>query len=199
MKALKRISADRCCGALIDVQGFFLAQLPRARRTTIKRNTAYLVRLLNYFRIPIVVTLERPLDYKGALPKDIGKYLGQNARIFEKDFFDLCKDREIKRYLAGLKKRQVIVAGCETDVCVLQSCLGLIELGFEVYIVEELVFSSSPDVSAAVACMKGAGAIFTTYKMLYYELIQTVEAGPYAERTFRKFGAFPDDLPDRAR
>ena len=51
------------------------------------------------------------------------------------------------------QKTQILVAGCETDVCVLQSCLGLLSLDYEVYLMEELLFSSSPHVESAVARM----------------------------------------------
>src|ERR1044071_10525936 len=64
----KRIVADRCCGAIIDVQEFFLMQLDAQRRGAIERNTANLVRLLGYYRTPMIATLERPLETKGQLP-----------------------------------------------------------------------------------------------------------------------------------
>ncbi len=197
MKLLKRIAPDRCCGVIIDLQGFFLSQVDKRLGSRIKMNTGNLVRLLNYFRIPIVVTLERPVDFKGALPKEIGKHLGDGARTFEKDFFDLCKDKTIKSHLARLKKPQVIVAGCETDVCVMQSCLGLLGLGYEVYVMEELIFSSARNVEAAIARMKSAGVVFSTYKTLYYELIEAVD-GRHTEKVIATFGPFPDDLPDSA-
>ena len=107
-------------------------------------------------KIPIVVTLERPVGRKGALPQEVCKHLDL-SETFEKDFFDLCKKKKIKGYLGRLKKQQVIVAGCETDVCVLQSCLGLLSLGYEVYVVEELLFSSSRNVYSAIARMKAEG------------------------------------------
>jgi nicotinamidase-related amidase len=181
---------------IIDLQGFFLSQVDKRLGSRIKTNTGNLVRLLNYFRIPIVVTLERPVDFKGFLPKEIGKHLGDRAETFEKNFFDLCKDTKIKAHLARLKRRQVIVAGCETDVCVLQSCLGLLSLGYEVYVMEELIFSSSPNVDAAIARMKAEGVVFSTYKTLYYELIEAVEGGRHTEKLLEDFGPFPDDLPD---
>lgn len=196
MPAVKRIAPDRCCGVIIDLQGFFLSQVDKRLGSRIKTNTGNLVRLLNYFRIPIVVTLERPVDFKGFLPKEIGKHLGDRAETFEKNFFDLCKDTKIKAHLARLKRRQVIVAGCETDVCVLQSCLGLLSLGYEVYVMEELIFSSSPNVDAAIARMKAEGVVFSTYKTLYYELIEAVEGGRHTEKLLEDFGPFPDDLPD---
>jgi len=198
MTAVKRIASDRCCGVIIDLQGFFLAQVDKRLRSRIKTNTSNLVRLLNYFQIPIVVTLERPVDIKGSLPKDIGKHLGNRARTFEKDFFDLCKEKKIKAHLAGLKKQQAIMAGCETDVCVLQSCLGLLSLGYEVYVIEELIFSSSRNVDAAIARMKGEGAVVTSYKSLFYDLIEAVGGDPHTDKIFKTLGPFPDDLADTA-
>jgi nicotinamidase-related amidase len=196
MKAVNRIVLNRCCGVIVDLQGFFLAQVEKQLGARIKTNTGNLVRLLNHFRIPIVVTLERPVDFKGSLPKEIGKHLGERAQTFEKHFFDLCKDKKIKDHLARLKRRQVIVAGCETDVCILQSCLGLLSLGYEVFVMEELIFSSSHNVDAAIARMKAEGVIFSTYKSLYYELIEAVEGGRHTEKALKTFGPFPDDLPD---
>jgi nicotinamidase-related amidase len=198
MNAVKRIVGDRCCGVIIDLQGFFLSQVDKRLGAKIKTNTGNLVRLLNYFQIPIVVTLERPVDFKGFLPKEIGKHLTDRAQTFEKNFFDLCKDTKIKAHLARLKKRQAIVAGCETDVCVLQSCLGLLDLGYEVFVIEELIFSSSRNVDAAIARIKAEGVVFSTFKSLYYELIEAVDGGRHGEKMLETFGPFPDDLPDTA-
>ena len=193
----KRIAPDHCCGVIIDVQRFFLAQVDKRLRSNIVTNTKNFVRLLSHFGIPIVVTLERPVGKKGALPREISKHLSGLSETFEKDFFDLCKEKTIKGYLGRLKKQQVIVAGCETDVCVLQSCLGLLSLGYEVYAVEELLFSSSRNVESAIARMKAEGAIFLPYKSLYHELIESSEGGRQAEKC-PETSNLPDDLPDSA-
>ena len=63
---------------------------------------------------------------------------------------------------------------------------------------EELIFSSARDTEAAKARMKAAGAVFTTYKMLYYELVEAVEGEPRNDKMFARLGPFPDDLPDAA-
>lgn len=195
---VKRIVPEHCCGAIIDVQSFFLAQLDKRNRSRITANTRNLVRLLDYFGIPIVVTVERPLDRKGSLPQSIASHLGDGAAVFEKSTFDLCKEKKIRSHLARLKKKQVIVAGCETDVCVLQSCLGLLSLGYEVYLVEETLFSSSRNVGAAIARMEAEGAIFLTYKTLFYELIESVDGRGTKEKGRRVFRPFPEDIPDTA-
>ena len=154
MAPAKRIVPDHCWGVIIDVQEFFLSQLDKRRRSKIRTNIKNFARLLGYFRVPIVVTLERPVDQKGSLPQEIRKRLGDRAKTFEKNFFDLTKEKKIRDHIKRLGKKQVIVAGCETDVCVLQSCLGLLNLGYEVYLVEELLFSSARNVDAAIARLK---------------------------------------------
>jgi len=196
--AAKRIVADRCCGAIIDVQEFFISQADKRLRPKIKKNIKNFARLFGYFRIPMLVTLERPLARKGAVPPDIKRDLGPQASIFEKDFFDLTKESRIRTHLSGLKKKQIVIAGCETDVCVLQSCLGLLNLGYEVYVVEDLIFSSSRHVESALARMKAEGAVLLTYKALYYELTEA-GSGPHDRKMIKTFGDFPDDLPDGTR
>jgi len=195
----RRIVPDHCVGAVIDVQEFFLAQLGnRAQRAKIETNLVNFARLLAYFRIPIVATLERPVFRKGRVPERL-KALGDMAQVFEKDFFDLTREKKIADHLARLKRKQILVGGCETDVCVLQSCLGLLELGYQVFVVEELLFSSSRNVEAAIARMRAEGAVFISYKTLFYELIAAVEGGRHADKMIATYGPFPDDLPDSAR
>jgi nicotinamidase-related amidase len=198
MSAIKRVHADRCCGAIIDYQDFFLAQLEPRNRSRLRKNMRNFARLLAYLRIPTIVTLERPVHRKGAVPQDIKAPLGSATKVFEKDFFDLTKEKPIRAHLKRLKKTQIIVAGCETDVCVLQSCLGLLELGFEVFAVEELLFSSARNVDAALARLSSQGVTMLSYKTLFFELIEAVAGGPHAEKMVAAFGVFPDDLPEDA-
>ena len=194
----KRIVLDQCWGAIIDVQDFFITQAGRHEAPRIKTNTRNFARLLSYFRIPLVVTLERPLALKGLLPREIERQTKGYAQVFEKDFFDLTKERKIRDHVKRLTRKQVIIAGCETDVCILQSCLGLLNLGYEVYVVDDLLFSSKPNVGAALERMKAEGAVFLTYKSLYYELVPCVEDNDLSEKRLKAFGPFPDDLPDCA-
>lgn len=198
MTLVRRIAVDNCWGALIDYQDFFLAQADHRLRTRIRTNTRSFVRLLGYFQIPMIATLERPVYRKGSVPKEISAQFGDRAKVFEKDFFDLTKEKKIRDHLVRVKQKQVIVAGCETDVCVLQSCLGLLALGYEVYVIDELVFSSAHNTDTAIERMKAEGVVFLTYKTLFYELIEAVDGGSHTEKMIKKFGPFPDDLSDIA-
>ena len=195
----KRLAVDHCCGVIIDVQEFFLSQLDKPHRSKIETHTKSFAGLLGYLRIPLVITLERPVEQKGTSPRSdqpapARQRFGADVR---EGFFRPDQRKEDMRITSRpSSKTQVIVAGCETDVCVLQSCLGLRSLGYEVYVVEELLFSSSPNVGAAIARMQAEGAIFLS---LQEPLLRAVRGGGgsrHFEKIVERFGPFPDDLSE---
>jgi hypothetical protein len=51
---------------------------------------------------------------------------------------------------------------------------SLIEDGYEVFIADDMIFTPAVDAHVAKARLRQAGAIFVTYKMLYYELLRSV-------------------------
>ena len=191
-KMPKRIVADHSCGIIIDVQESFLSQLDGRERSKIIERTRRFARLIGHLKIPVVVTLERPVNEKGSLPQEVKESLGSVAETFEKNFFDLTREKQISDHLAQLHKKQVIIAGCETDVCVLESCLGFLSLGYEVFVVENLLFSSSRNVDSAIGRMKAEGATFLTYKSLFYALTAAVETQKAVETS----GSVSKDLPE---
>jgi isochorismate hydrolase len=194
----RRVVPDECLGVIIDVQEFFLSQVEAPIRSGLENSLKNFARLLGYFRVPTLVTLERPVEHKGILPTEIRKHLGRSNRTFAKDCFDLTKEPRIMHFVRRSKKKQIIAVGCETDVCVLQSCLGLLDRGYETFIVQDLLFSSSGNVEASIARLQAEGAIFLTYKSLYYELVEAVEGGRHWKKLIAEFGPFPDDLADSA-
>ncbi|MDP3075606.1 hypothetical protein [Bradyrhizobium sp.] len=80
MTGTKRILADQCCSAIIDYQDCFLEQLEPRSRARLGRNMTSFARLLAYLRIPTMVTLERPVDRKGAVPPRFKATLGSATK-----------------------------------------------------------------------------------------------------------------------
>ena len=62
---------------------------------------------------------------------------------------------------------------------------------------EELLFSSAREVSSAIARLKAEGAVFLSYKTLYFELIEAVGTSRHAEKLWKTLGPFPD-IPESA-
>jgi isochorismate hydrolase len=192
----KRIDLESCAGLVIDVQEYFLKEIPAEDRSRIETMTAYFVNLLTYLRIPILCTVERPFNKKGGLPAAIEAGLSRGSAIVEKDFFDLTAQPEALAALTAFGRKQMIIAGCETEVCVLQSCLGLLNLGYEVFVIEDLLFSAADDCSAALERMKAEGAIFLNFKTLYHELLRAASGSLHRKTLEASCGPLPEQLVD---
>ncbi len=105
--------------------------------------------------------------------------LGPNAgalarlcvRTVPKMHFDACEDGLLAALDAqGPGRRQVVLAGCEAHVCMLQTALGLLRVGREVVIVENASGSRRPsDHAAAMRRLRHAGATIVTHEMVLFE------------------------------
>lgn len=66
--------------------------------------------------------------------------------------------------------RDVVIAGCEAHVCLLQTSLGLIEAGFRVFVVPEACGSRRPsDHRMAMQRLERAGAVLASAEMIAFE------------------------------
>jgi nicotinamidase-related amidase len=140
------------------------------------------------------------VDRKGWLPDRLEPWFPNDARKLTKQTFDCTCEPEIREAIGALGLRQLAVAGGETDVCVLQSVLGVLGMGYEVFLLEDALFSEEPNTGPALRRMEQAGAIPATVKTLHYELRRSV-AAPKTPELLAAVGSEivmrdPEDLPD---
>lgn len=101
---------------------------------------------------------------------------------------------DIADVIEQLPVKQIAVAGAETDVCILQSVLGLLQVGYQVFLLEDCLFTSEPQPGPALRRMYQAGAIPCTLKSMAYELAECVDNIPwYSEAWLTK--DHPGDKP----
>lgn len=166
---------------VVDVQPFFLDGWMAGASEPLLARLRFLLGLATVYDLPCAFTFEQPVEQKGWLPETLVPYVPNGALRFTKHRFGCCAEPEILVGLRIIGRKQFAVAGGETDVCVLQSVLGLIAAGFEVFLLEDALFSSEPNVGPAIRRMEAAGAIPTTVKTLNYELQQAVGVASTAE------------------
>mmetsp|Transcript_29822 Transcript_29822/g.81837 ORF Transcript_29822/g.81837 Transcript_29822/m.81837 type:complete len:108 (+) Transcript_29822:398-721(+) len=76
--------------------------------------------------------------------------------------------------LASLAVRAVVLFGVETHVCVQQSALDLLELGYEVHVLADGVSSQrAVDRDTAIERMRQAGVFVTTTESVLFELTRS--------------------------
>lgn len=185
---------------LIDAQPAFWEGMAGPSEPLLARLEQLLL-LSDTFDLPLIATFEHPVETKGWLPERLEQVFPDHGQRLIKHTFNCCAEPAIRAALLTLDVRQIAVAGSETDVCVLQSALGLLDLGFQVFLVEDGLFTSEPHPRPALERMYRSGAIPLTYKTLYYELRRTVdtEAPRHAWNTRHAQGEpryrAPEDLP----
>jgi nicotinamidase-related amidase len=173
---------------VIDVQPGFLDGWMAGSSEPVLARVELLFGLATVYDLPLLATFEQPVEKKGWLPARLEPYFPAHGQRHTKQTFNCCSEPAILTAIGGLGRAQIAVAGGETDVCVLQSVLGLIAAGKQVFLLEDALFSSEPNVGPAIRRMESAGAIPSTVKTLYYELRRSVAA-------FRPEEVFPRRVP----
>jgi len=109
----------------------------------------------------------------------------KNVKYFEKMHFSAVKDEKIRTDLNSLQKKQIIITGIESHVCVLQTALDLKACNFDVFVVSDGVTSRKyKDRECAIARLSASGVHIVNSEMVVFEWLQ--KAGTAAFRSLSK-------------
>ena len=181
------VNGDDLAIVVIDVQPYFLDGWMAGPTEPLLARLEYLLGLATVFELPCLATFEEPVAETGWLPERLERFFPAHGQRHTKQTFNCCGEAPIVAALAAMGRSQIAVAGAETDVCVLQSVLGLIAAGYQVFLLEDALFSSEPNVAPAIRRMEAAGAIPSTVKTLSYELRRTVANPAPRDRLTARF------------
>lgn len=119
--------------------------------------------------VPMVVT-EQYVRGLGRTVDSLDSVLGDASR-FEKTQFSGCTP-EVLDHLRGLQRPNILVCGIEAHVCILQTTLDLLSAGFIPWLaLDGISGSDRRQMDAAIARMRGAGALCTGAMSAIYELL----------------------------
>ena len=168
------IDVDDSVLTLIDVQESFLGKLPEAESAILLERICWLVGVARWARVPLVVMAE-DISSSGPVHPAVVGALAPGTPIHDKMHFGLAGEENILQSLRDSKRNTAIVVGLETDVCVCQSALGLLERDFRVAVVADAVGSPGPDHAYGLQRMRAAGVVVVGLKGLFYEWMRTVQ------------------------
>lgn len=90
----------------------------------------------------------------------------------EKMTFSCFADPGFLESLQGLNRRQVLLAGIESHVCVFQTACDLVGSGYEVFVAADAVSSrSARNVEIALRRMEQEGVRLTSVEMAVFEML----------------------------
>jgi isochorismate hydrolase len=149
----------------IDVQGKLHEIM--CGKETLDGHLEKMVRCAHLLEVPIVGTEQIP-EKLGPTSEPF-KTLLEHDPMIAKSAFSCCGDPKFMEAFQSLGKRQAILIGIETHVCVYQTAMDLIDAGIEVFVVADAVSSRSPENKAmALQAIRDAGAqILPTETVLF--------------------------------
>jgi len=176
-----RILREDSIGLVIDIQERLFPHIDQ--NEMLERNTAILIQGLKQLGIPMIITEQYS---KGLGPTiETLRPLLSDTHPIEKMSFSCCGVGDVISELKRAGRRQVIILGIETHVCVLQTTLDLLELGYQPVVIEDCVSSRKPgDKKTALQRMVQSGAIISSCESVLFELCRT--AGTVEFKTISK-------------
>jgi len=154
---------------VIDYQDALLAKIPAAAQ--ILPVGVKLIRFANELDIPVLWTEQYPKGL-GPTASVIARELEGKPPI-EKIAFDCFGDAHFAGAVEASGRRQLLVIGVEAHVCVMQTTLSALALGYEAFVVRDAVGSRNPaNAAAALERMQANGAQIVTSEMAMFEVLR---------------------------
>jgi nicotinamidase-related amidase len=168
---------EDCLLIVVDAQpGFHPADLPepdRALAAQALERAAWLAALARELGVRMVVTEEEP-ERNGRTDAAILARIAAGTPVLTKPTFGLAGTPEILQAVRATGRGTAVLVGFETDVCVLQSAIGLLDAGLRAVVAEDATFSPGEMHERGLARLRDAGASLTHCKALAYEWVRTV-------------------------
>lgn len=153
---------------LIDVQQKLMPFIDQAEKVLAR--CQWTLQLAQALKIPILISEQYPKGLGTTLP-ELAVFSDQEA--IPKLSFSSWREPLFKEKLHGCNKKQLILIGIETHVCVLQTALDLIQEDYQVFVVSDAVGSrESADHQAGLARMQQAGVEIVRSEMVFFEWIE---------------------------
>lgn len=172
------LRTDQAVLVVIDVQDKLVGVMHRPE--TLLANIQKIIKGTQILEIPILWTEQYPEGLGPTVPPIAGLLSG--IEPISKRSFSCAASERFMRALKATKRKQVLLAGIESHVCVYQTAVDLLGLGYEVQVVADAVSSRSvQDRHIALTKMNDAGASLTSTEIALFELLRVAEGPKFRE------------------
>ena len=159
---------------VVDVQQSFLDKLAPADQAPLVNRIGWIVRIAATLGVPIVATAE-DLAELGKPVAAVADGFPDGTALHDKMTFGLAADPAILSAVEEHGRRTAVIVGLETDVCVMQSALGLLQREFRVVVLSDATASPGPCHEAGITRMRDAGVVVSTVKGTFYEWVRSLD------------------------
>ena len=168
------IDADNSVVIVVDAQKVFFDKLSKGEAKPLKKRIVWIVDVAVKLGVPVIATAEN-IEKNGSIISKLLEVLPPETKIHDKMIFGLAGDPNILDDVRKTNRNIAILVGLETDVCIAQSAIGLLEKDYQVVVVEDAVGSPGKSHQYGLSRMRLAGVLLSNVKSLFWEWIRTVD------------------------
>ena len=142
-------------------------------------NARRLIEGANVLGLPVILTEQYPKGLGHTIP-EIAELI--ESEPVEKTAFSCCGEKAFVGAAEALGRRQLLLCGIETHVCVYQTARDLVERGYEVEVVADAVSSRAiGNKLIGLDRIKAAGAKLTSVEMALFELLKDASGDAFKQ------------------
>jgi len=175
---MNKLSQNDSLVLIIDVQERLVGML---EKDTIVSKVSKLTQAAKILDIPVIVTEQYPKGL-GHTVEPVAKQFGENTPVYEKTSFSAMDIEGLAEKLKEYGKKQIVLCGIETHICVHQTCAALIHAGYEVYIVKDACASRNKyEFKQGVDIMQQNGAKISCLEITLFEWLASAKHPHFKE------------------
>ena len=152
---------------IVDIQQRLAEAMPVEAMQNVSKYCGILLQAASLLEIPVLYTEQYPKGLGHTLP-ELMPLLTTASRI-EKTAFSCPAEPTFRQQLSS-DRPQIILAGMEAHICILQTALDLHASGYQVFIAEDVVLSrSAANKANALERLRQAGIIVSNTESIAFE------------------------------
>ena len=160
------LKKNDCILIIIDIQEKLLKAVYNP--VFVLSSALKITKTANVLNIPTVITEQYPKGL-GATIEEIKNEFPSVTPI-EKTSFSALKENGFSEFIRSFNKKQIILCGIETHICVLQTASDLISEGYEVYILQDCCSSRKEfEHNTGIELLRQYGAKITCSEIAIFE------------------------------
>ena len=169
---------ENCVLLIIDIQEKLIKSV--FNQESLENRAAILANAATILGIPVFITEQYPKGLGSTIPA-IGSIVNKDTKFAEKTYFNAFAEKDILKSFRELKKKQVIICGIETHICVYQTAEWLAKNKYKTTIIEDACGSRSEhEHNMALENLRNFAEIKTT-EMILFELLKTAKHPNFKE------------------
>lgn len=163
---------------IVDIQEKLVNALDK---DIVVKKASILTRAAKILGIPVIVTEQYP-NGLGHTVSTVSQNLSQDTPTVEKTAFSAVKAEGFNEFLKSYGRKQIVVCGIETHVCVHQSVADLLAQGYEVYVAKDACASRAKyEFKQGIERMQANGAKISCVEIILFEWLQDAKNPNFKE------------------